>query len=193
MTVNWSAIDQNLITSPGGTVGAPVGGLIEIGKFSVSDATLLANQDSPLTLQADFSAFATGLMGQGSEDGTHLSGYPGVFTEASIAVGTAFLNAPIYLMVFNTSSAATATQVGIFKGGDWVFPALETGTATLDTDTIGTTPVVGAYSTGTFASSEWTAGANALQMHQVIPEPSTITLVGLGLIGAVGLARRRRS
>jgi hypothetical protein len=49
------------------------------------------------------------------------------------------------------------------------------------------------YNMTTVSQGGTVPNASGVASHEIIPEPSTVTLVGLGLLGMVGLIRRRRS
>jgi len=210
MTVNWANDNgATALTLNGGTTGLPVGDIVEIGIFNsgMSDAAITALFTGAVgngtAIQSAFHVFASGQIGDGGSAGTVV----GAFAESSISAGAGFFTSNIYMVVFNVTSAGqigSATQMGVFKGpsavaAPWLFPADDGGTATVTADDMTAASVlIGHYGAGTYSDSVangatgWYGdNVNALELAQIVPEPSTYMLVGMGLLGAWGLRRRR--
>jgi hypothetical protein len=98
----------------------------------------------------------------------------------------------IYYVAIETALPTTAQQIGMWKidSAAWKFPGVTAAPPSNQTATDlndANSSVLGSLVSA--GQNDWgysTAGQLAL-----IPEPSTILLVGFGLLGAVGLARRR--
>jgi hypothetical protein len=190
MTEVWSAQVDTFLTLQGGTVGVPQGSLIEIGILNTNEAAMVANQNNPLTLQSYFNAWDTTTVGTGT-------GVDATFTKTSNKPGTGYFSAQIYLLVFNTPTVTPSSQVGLYTSTAtaWKFPASDGAAAgNIDLADIGVMVKIGSYSAGTYNDApNDILNANAMQLHQVIPEPTTGTLVGLSMAGLLGVMRRRNS
>lgn len=96
---------------------------------------------------------------------------------------------PLYVWLFNGSSPATSTELGIFRATDatvpWVFATNAGGVG--DSVTYSTT-LSGAPTITSFGGAGSTA-SGGLQLVAAVPEPSTMAL---GALAAIGLAFRRR-
>jgi len=208
-TVAFGADDSNFFATSAG-VYLNDGSLVEMGQFSISDAAISAlapgNVMTPAayaTLLSDFvplnGTFALGIgTGTSAVAADKNSGaLSGNFTGSNAG----FAGGAIYVLVINSNTTGNATQVGVFRGNStWTYPAnMNTGNAGIDTDAALTSPLI-----GTFAGSQPGAGngfnnndgnANAtvgqLRLDAIVPEPSTWMLVGTGLVGLLGLRRRR--
>jgi hypothetical protein len=111
----------------------------------------------------------------------------------------------IAMVVFNNSTGVGATQEGIFilpfssaagNASSWKFPLATDASpsTTIDADDLTATPgtASGALASGvTGFYTGTTAAANGGVELGVIPEPSSIALVVAGLLGLVGISRRR--
>jgi hypothetical protein len=207
MTVAWgNASGATAITLNGGTVGVPDGDIVELGIFKngISDAniSLLA---SPAAIQAAFNVWGTGFMGDNTGSPTPV----GAFGETTTSPGAGLFTSNAYMIVFNVTSVggiSGASQWGVFKGPNtganpWLFPASDGASPpTFNADDMTAASVlIGSYGAGTYSDSTLNGGtgwygdgANALELHSsVVPEPSTYVLVGMGLLGALRLRRRR--
>ena len=113
----------------------------------------------------------------------------GQYTD-NTAAANAFNNQPLYLMVFNTSSAATATQVGIFRAlsaaTPWTFPVNNGGIGDTVTINLDDTSAVAIGGVGSVSNSP----ARFALAH--LPEPSAVALLVPGVIGLLGYRRLRR-
>jgi MYXO-CTERM domain-containing protein len=112
-----------------------------------------------------------------------------------------YLNKNYAIVWFNTLTTAGAQTeapageyFGIARGGDWTFPASDSGTysfgttgASLDQITLA---AGGSANAATAAAGQSVAFATAGTSLQFVPEPSAALL---GALGALGLLRRRRN
>ncbi len=210
MSVSWAANGMSAITSPHGTAGLPSGDLLELGYTTSSAAAIDAafTSGGPTAVNALFTVWATDY----STDGTDPSA-PGTFsltTTTGNGTDSALFTKQIYLLAFNATTVAGATEAGVWAGapfngqqnlnGDnWTFPASDpAGGPSVSTDDINANGVLlGAFGVGADTDAgdlafEATDSMNALELAQNIPEPSTITLVVLGMLGAIGMIRRNR-
>jgi len=210
--VGVSATDSNYLALATGSALVPAGDLIEVGSFTISDASVAAlatannlSQANYATLLADFTIYGGGVGAVGSSTmGTGASGDAGAFS-ATFQGNNMVASAQTYMLVFNAATTGAASQVGVFRGasfagaGDWQFPANPaTGANSFDLDDaavlLGTytanTPLDVPYNDANVGDSP----INTLNLDTItVPEPSSIALVVLGLAGSIGMIRRRRS
>ena len=194
-TLGWAADgfdNPTGLTLSDQTTGLQIGSLVAVGNFgALDDAAVIALGANPTAIWSAFEPWATGAIG----DGTFVEGS---FEISSGASGEGFFNEQIYLVAFNAPSAASATQVGVFKGpaalaayGDtWIFPPEDFATKNIVTDALDASHVlIGSYGTLTYYNADWWGGyVNALAL---IPEPTSAMLVGVSLFGAFLMRRRK--
>lgn len=186
LSENVGAFANTFLTLQGGTIGVASGSLLQYGLLLTSEANMIANQNSISFLQANFNTWASTSVGTGS-------GIDGTWSTGLTAPGTGFFSTQFYLLAYNAATAGSATQVGLYTNPSWIFPASDVATAgSVDLSDAGLSILIGSFSAGTIVSPGDIAGENAVQLH-VVPEPSSIALAGFGILGLVGLARRRRS
>ena len=187
MSVSWNAQVSRFLTLSDQATLVPQGDLIEIGITSASQATL--NSATTATqLAANFTIVAAGFVGD-------TVGLPGTFAESTATPGAGFFSKQIYLLAFNANAPAGATQAGVFTDTSWLFPPTDTaGTSIIDLGDSGVTAQVGSLASGTVVGSGLDGtDAGALKGgYTVVPEPSSIVLVALGLLGGLGVIRRRK-
>jgi hypothetical protein len=218
-TINFAADDLVYFADRNGAF-LKDGCLVEMGQFSISDAALSALGSGGLwlgnyyTLVSDFIPLSTKYS---STIGTGTTTNPfdanaGAIYASFTGSNAGFAGGAVYLLVFNSNTAASATEVGVFKGnssgaGAWNYPVnMTTGTANLDADDALLTPLIGTYVSGiSGASNPYNNGENGnanptiselrlagLPLSPPTPEPPTVALVGLGVLGIAGIIRRRR-
>jgi hypothetical protein len=164
MTVSWGDSDSPFLTYNDGVTPLAIGVPVFLGK------------DSNGTV-AGFTAYDSGFIG----DGTSMEG---TFAEAGNGDrGAGFFGAQIYLEVGSGNALITNPS--------WIFPSADDGSAIIDLENGGFTILVGSYSTGTITDPNLGAGSDALVTTIPVPEPSSIALVIVGLLGGAGLIRRR--
>ncbi len=198
ITVNWGSQDATPYTLADGSTLVPQGDLIEVGYFSTTAG--LTTLNTAVQNLANFTSYATGAVG----DGFAFDGFAGEDNDVS---GWGFQHQQIYLVAFNASTAAAATQMGVWSvtfgsananQAGWRFPSDSDipNDTSVDMDDLTLAPGTadGALATGAniWLGTGTTADGNGgMDLAQLVPEPSTYMLVGTGLIGLLAIRRRR--
>jgi hypothetical protein len=177
--VTWSAADVTGIALADGITPLPVGSLIEVGVFSGAANTALTG----------FNVFASS---------TVPATYGGGFWDPipSVADEALFATKQLYIV------AQSGTQQGIFSSTTWIAPHSTDNPNSIPIDiealiTPGTEGTAGNTLLGSAVIVQgggpvFHVGSSYLTLAQtVVPEPSSIALVAVGLLGMVGLIRRR--
>jgi hypothetical protein len=210
MSVNWAANAGTALTTANPSVGLPSGDLIELGYTTSSASAIQAafSSGGASAVQGLFTIWTTDYVTDGT-DPTAAGTYT-VSTVAGNGTDSALFSKQIYLLAFNATTVAGATEAGVFAGapfngqsntGDnWTFPAADNaGAPSIEaSDVVAAGVLLGSYGVGTDPGTEaWFGNSppqyNALELAEnVVPEPSSIALVVLGMIGAIGMIRRNR-
>ena len=102
----------------------------------------------------------------------------------------------LYMLVGNASDMDSSTQAGVFTNANWIVPANPTsilpGAFSFDVSDIGTEALFGSLSLGTGAYSDQGV-VDSANLAVIIPEPSSLSLLALGVAGLVALRARRKS
>jgi hypothetical protein len=186
--VTWGAQTTTGIGDASG-IELPVGDLVEIGTFNLTDSQIQQIQSDIPALTAAFTKFDTSVIGAGFNiPGTWAKESSGSFEGAGVA------GKQIYYWIFNASTVAQATQQGIFtalSNDAWKFPSDATIPHTTVTDLAQVNDfIVGGFGTGTSS----TFGTPLVNLAP-IPEPSwtgaAYAVIGLGCVVGLRLHRVR--
>ena len=167
------------------------GGLFQIGFYSTAPSS---SYFQGLTAATQFETGWTSLAS--SSDNTF--GYAGLRSAtADLANGVStYTGKTLIMLVGNASTIASSTQVGVFSNTGWVIPANPTGDVPdafgVDIEAVGTVAYFGSLSLGTGAYPG-DGVVNSANLGVVIPEPSSASLLALGVAGLVALRARRKS
>jgi len=166
------------------------GGLFQIGFYS---SALSNSYFRGLTAASQFETGWTSL----ASSTANTFDYAGLRSAtADLATGVnTYAGKTLVMLVGNRSTIASSTEVGVFSNTGWVFPANPTGDVPdafgVDIESVGTLAYFGSLSlgTGAYAGDGVVNSANL----QAIPEPSSASLLALGVAGLVALRARRKS
>lgn len=168
--------------------------LIMVGTFASTAFTF----NPSLSIQDNFNAISTaGTWSQfGATDPTPLtlSVSPAGKVSGGVTDNTASANAfnadPMYLWVFNATTVAAATEMGIFRSTDAIVPwTFANNAGGVGDDTTFSTTATGAPTMLAFGGAGSTT-STTMTLVSAVPEPSHALLLGLGAGGL--LFRRRR-
>ena len=102
----------------------------------------------------------------------------------------------LVMLVGNSSTISGSTQVGVFSNSSWIVPVNPTGITptdyAFDVSDVGTQALFGSLRLGTGAYPG-DGVVNSANLGVVIPEPSSASLLALGVAGLVALRVRRKS
>jgi hypothetical protein len=144
--VTWGASNSNGLGDASG-VGLPIGNLVEIGTFNLTDSQIQQLQFDVPALSAAFVRFDTALIG----DDVGIPAYWNKQSDGSTdALG--LNHRQIYYWAFNAPTTTQATQQGIFTANNnarWIFPADGDvpNTTTVDLEDVNDI-IVGGFGTG---------------------------------------------
>lgn len=123
-----------------------------------------------------------------------LSGLRSASVELATGVNT-HVGKNLVMLVGNTGTIAGSSQVGVFSNSNWIVPANPTDIPDaygFDIGDAGTIAYFGSLLSG--GGIDPSQGvANSARLAVVIPEPSSASLLALGVAGLVALRARRKS
>ena len=118
---------------------------------------------------------------------------------ASIALATGvdtYFGKSLVMLVGNAATIAGSTEIGVFSNSAWVVPVNPTGVLPadygFDIQEAGTVANFGSLNLGTGAYPDQGV-VNSANLAVIIPEPSSASLLALGMAGLVALRARRKS
>ena len=216
-----AATDHSYFTSSESAAWLLDGNLVMMGDFpGMTPAQVAALAGSPGHDQQITTAQAAALLASfqtlnmvsvgHTGDGNNGNLNQGMIADNYAGINANFANDNVYLVVANVnnvSDLANATELGVFTGdgtdvANWTYPANMALPSLITPGLDNAMALVGHTHAGvmmgnTFDDSwnQWGAPYVGMELADIvpIPEPSTMVLVGLGLLGAVGLRRRHRS
>jgi len=167
------------------------GGIFTIGYYSSS---LSSSYFSGLTTASSFETGWTSLASSAS----NTYGYQGL-RSASIELATGVNThegKTLTMLVGNAGTISGSSQVGVFSNSAWIIPANPTGITPGDLGAdifdSGTVAYFGSLSLGTGAYAG-EGVVNSANLGVVIPEPTSASLLAIGVAGLVALRVRRKS
>ena len=184
-----SANSYNFALSNGNVL--PDGGVFQIGYYS---SALSSSYFSGLTTA---SAFETGWTSLASSTANYfdLSGIRSASVTLETGVNT-HEGKILTMLVGNAGTISGSSQVGVFSNSGWIIPANPTGITPgglgADIFDLGTVAYFGLLSLGTGAYAG-DGVVNSANLAAIIPEPSSASLLALGVAGLVALRARRKS
>jgi len=179
---NFALLNGNILTD---------GAIFQIGYYNTAVTTA---SFSGLT---SGSAFETGWtsLASSSANAFDIAGLRSATADLATGVNT-YEGKTLVMLVGNASTMSGSTQAGVFANSNWIAPVNPTGITptdyAFDVSDAGTQALFGSLSLGTGAySSEGVV--NSANLAVIIPEPSSASLLALGMAGLVALRARRKS
>jgi hypothetical protein len=179
-TTNLSLFNGNVLTD---------GAIFNIGYYS---SALSAGSFSSVTSASDFLTGWTQLASS-TANLFDLSGLRSASVELATGVNT-HVGKNLIMLVGNTGTISGSSEIGVFGNSNWIVPANPTDIPDaygFDIGDVGTVAYFGSFSLGTGAYPPDVV--NSANLGVVIPEPSSASLLALGVAGLVALRVRRKS
>jgi len=203
-TINWGAQGAG-VSLPNGTTPVPNGDVVLMGYFTgLTDLQIAADTTTAgtLSLQNAFTTVASGAMGDGAA-GPDLA-YGGNFGETTLlnvtGANSSLSGLKIYMVMlagggtFSTASGMVVMKDNTFPTTEGLIPPV-VGIDISDLGNAGTALDIGVNDLSgnlTPVGPDFTPEGFIAMAAVNVPEPSSIVLVVLGLLGGIGLIRRRR-
>lgn len=179
---NFALLNGNILTD---------GAIFQIGYYNTAVTTA---SFSGLT---SGSAFETGWtsLASSSANAFDTAGLRSATADLATGVNT-YEGKTLVMLVGNASTMSGSTQAGVFANSNWIAPANPTGITptdyAFDVSDAGTQALFGSLRLGAGAYSG-DGVVNSANLAVIIPEPSSASLLALGMAGLVALRARRKS
>jgi len=196
ITLVWGGQNDDNFALATSTVASklPVasGSIALLGFFSspVSVSTF-----SSYTLSTQFLTNFTQLSSTTVGSGTGMAGTFGGGGSITTPTGSIYDGKQLAYIVGNASTIAASTQLGVFTKSTWLIPVNPTGPTPIvyTTDINQVQNDANSILFGSFLASGGSYGADAYKLAVIIPEPSSASLLILGVAGLAALRIRRKS
>lgn len=167
---------------------------------TIGSVALLGFYTSPVSAST-FSAYTTAnqfltnftqLAATTVGNGTSLAGTFAGGGTISTATGSIYEGKQLFYVVGNASTVSASTQMGVFTKSTWIIPVNPTGPTptTYTTDINQVTNDASSILFGSFLANGGSYGADAYKLAAVIPEPSSMSLLVMGLASALAFRRK---
>jgi len=193
--VTWGAAISNGVGDASGNP-LPIGDLVLLGHFNLTDAQITANGSNEAFLMQNFVQYASAFIGDGAPAGPNPSDNQGYWLANSVNSSNtlSIQNTQIYYWVFNAATAGAASQYGIYTNPTstaWKFPDDTAIPPTTITDLSDVQHTVQGILWGSFGTGISKDNVSPLYNLAPIPEPSTVSLTAFGLVCMAAAIRRR--
>jgi len=168
----------------------PDGDVFLVGTFSNVGGLTLAGTTAAVLASGGWTQF------DGSQVTSTLGGNSGKLTgqaQDNTASAMPFNQQPLYVVIFNNTNAANASQMGIFRaptvsiGDAWVFPTNAGGGTDQISISMNETSMAAVGGIGST-----TASPQRFVLTSLVPEPTAFVLIVSGMLGLLGYRRFRR-
>jgi len=189
-------VGQSMVSASMGLAnGDPlIAGVVNMGFYSITPTrSVFENYTQASSFLTSFTSLASGSLG--------IPGFPSVFSishqipyiEGDIPGSNIYQNQQIYLLIGNSSSISTSSQIGVYTNPNWLIP-VNTESPIPDTKTFDISEVnLSGILFGSFAASQGAYPSDGIideYRLAVIPEPSTISMMFMGLASVLAFRRK---
>jgi len=179
---NFALENRNILTA---------GAIFQIGYY---DAVVTSASFSQLRSGAAFETGWTSLASS-TANAFDIAGLRSATADLATGVNT-YEGKVLVMLVGNASTMSGSSQAGVFANSNWIVPANPTGITptdyAFDVSDLGTQALFGSLSLGTGAYASENV-FNSANLKTIIPEPSSVSLLVLGMAGLAALRARRKS
>ena len=179
---NFGLENRNILTA---------GAIFQIGYY---DAVVTSASFSQLISGAAFETGWTSLASS-TANAFDIAGLRSATADLATGVNT-HEGKVLVMLVGNASTMSGSSQAGVFANSNWIVPANPTGITptdyAFDVSDLGTQALFGSLNLGTGAYAS-DGVLNSANLKTIIPEPSSASLLVLGMAGLAALRARRKS
>ena len=170
----------DLILNPNGST-APKNNLVEVGGFA--SGFNFTNNTTLSSLTSSFTVLGSTSIANGSN-------IAGQFSDSAINTTLAG-GSLLYMWIFNAPIASNATAWAIISNSAWLAPSSTDVTASVNIDASDSGTYVPTGAAGSVVAGNWSGLGNNDIKLALVPEPTSLGLLGAGMM-VVGTMRRRR-